>query len=150
MTGLPIGAPQTGGNLLGDTAGRIGSQAEFMVGKDVDTLKKLGSGAMGALAAIGTLPQRAIQNSQFATTTGVYDPETPVEAAMTVMGGRCRRHRRQGRRDGADGRLRPQALARRVDHQAAEADRRDVLDTAPGQSGAERSSPAQRGSRTAC
>jgi hypothetical protein len=30
MTGIPIGAPQTGGNLLGGLAGRIGSQAEYM------------------------------------------------------------------------------------------------------------------------
>jgi hypothetical protein len=41
----------------------------------------------GAIGSLATLPQRAIQNSQFAVNTGVYDPAVPVEAAMTVMGG---------------------------------------------------------------
>jgi hypothetical protein len=41
----------------------------------------------GAIGSLATLPQRAIQNSQFAVDTGVYDPAVPVEAAMTVMGG---------------------------------------------------------------
>jgi GNAT superfamily N-acetyltransferase len=41
----------------------------------------------GAIGSLATLPRRAIQNSQFAVDTGVYDPAVPVEAAMTVMGG---------------------------------------------------------------
>lgn len=34
---------------------------------------------------IGSLPQRAIENSQFSLDTGNYDPRVPVEAAMTGM-----------------------------------------------------------------
>lgn len=41
----------------------------------------------GAITSLATLPQRAIQNSQFSLDTGTYDPSSPVEAALTVMGG---------------------------------------------------------------
>ena len=40
----------------------------------------------GAINSMATLPQRAIQNSQFALDTGTYDPAVPLEAAMTTMG----------------------------------------------------------------
>jgi Large polyvalent protein associated domain 23 len=36
--------------------------------------------------SLATLPQRAIQNSQFALNTGTYDPSVPVEAALTLAG----------------------------------------------------------------
>jgi hypothetical protein len=51
--------------------------------KDVGVIQ----GAMGSLADLGTLPQRAIQNSQMAVDTGTYDPRVPVEAATTLAGG---------------------------------------------------------------
>lgn len=46
--------------------------------------------AMGQLlkdAAVGlvTLPQRAIENSQFSVESGVYDPSVPVEAALNTL-----------------------------------------------------------------
>jgi len=41
----------------------------------------------GVMSALGTLPRRAIQNSQFSMDTGTYDPAVPVEAAMTAMTG---------------------------------------------------------------
>jgi hypothetical protein len=50
--------------------------------KDVATLKGMGSVLSDAL----TLPERAIQNSQFAVDTGTYDPRVPVEAALLPMG----------------------------------------------------------------
>ena len=51
--------------------------------KDVATLKGMGSVLSDAL----TVPERAIQNSQFAVSTGNYDPRVPVEAALMTMGG---------------------------------------------------------------
>lgn len=40
-----------------------------------------------ALGDLATLPQRAIQNSQYSLDTGTYDPSVPVEAALTAMTG---------------------------------------------------------------
>ncbi len=40
-----------------------------------------------AATGLATLPQRAIQNSQYSLETGNYDPAVPVEAAMTAMTG---------------------------------------------------------------
>jgi hypothetical protein len=51
---------------------------------DENPLTKLVGGALNSLA---TLPQRAIQNSQYSLDTGNYDPSVPVETALTMMGG---------------------------------------------------------------
>ena len=61
----------------------LADQSKFMAGQDVNAVKAIGSG----MGDILTLPERAVQNSQFATTTGVYDPRVPVEAALMTMGG---------------------------------------------------------------
>lgn len=39
------------------------------------------------VSALGTLPQRAIQNSQFSVSTGNYDPRTSIETALVGAGG---------------------------------------------------------------
>jgi len=40
----------------------------------------------GAITSLATLPQRTIQNSQFALDTGTYDPKPTLEAAILPMG----------------------------------------------------------------
>ena len=50
--------------------------------KDVATLKNVGSG----IESLATLPQRAIENSQYSLDTGNYDPGPTLEAATLPMG----------------------------------------------------------------
>lgn len=46
-----------------------------------------GAMVMNAIHSLFSLPQRAIENSQYSLDSGTYDPSVPMEAAMTAMGG---------------------------------------------------------------
>lgn len=77
--GGPI--PDVGDPLIGD--GGQFSAGSDSVNKAADIGSKVAYNSMQSLA---TLPQRAIQNSQFSLDTGNYDPGPTLEAATLPMG----------------------------------------------------------------
>ena len=74
--------PVIGDPLLGD-GGQL-SPGLPAVNRAADIASRLPGHMMGSVLS---LPQRAIESSQYALDTGNYDPSVPVEAALTAMTG---------------------------------------------------------------
>lgn len=76
--------------LLAQILGGRTPQAAFGTTSPAEDAERPPNEAAGFGAAMGralaTLPQRAIQNSQYSLDSGTYDPAVPVEAAMTLTG----------------------------------------------------------------
>jgi hypothetical protein len=67
----------------------VGGGGQFSPGlpaanRAADVMSRLPGHMMGSVLS---LPQRAIENSQYSLDTGNYDPSVPVEAALTAMTG---------------------------------------------------------------
>jgi hypothetical protein len=78
----PFALPDVGAPLIGDggqfSAGTTGGNKAADVG---------GRYVKHLMDSVATLPQRAIESSQYALDTGNYDPSVPVEAALTLATG---------------------------------------------------------------
>ena len=83
---LPLGGPMAG-DAFSAAAARVRQGVMPLGGRQEGGATNVLSNYLPRVAErLASLPERAIQNSQFAVDTGTYDPAAPVEAAATMMG----------------------------------------------------------------